>query len=146
MNKHKPYSGFDNIYTGDLASNNGEISADRMGDIGWVQCYAIWLPDYEGEYETDLTHIQWYREAASWFKTQMEEHSDTFEQARSFADIDSILSAGKVAAILTVENSACLDEGIGIVDEFEKDGVLIAGMTWNGENVLDSLTKVVPSL
>ena len=39
MNGHKPYSGFDNIYSGDLASNNGEMSADRIGEgIQWVQC------------------------------------------------------------------------------------------------------------
>ena len=139
MNGHKPYSGFDNIYSGDLASNNGEMSADRIGEgIQWVQCYSIWLPDYEGEYETDLKHAEWYREAVAWFHSQMEKHSDRFEQVRSFADIDSILSAGKVAAVLTVENSACLDEGIDMVDEFERDGVLVAGITWNGENALGS--------
>lgn len=130
MNRHKPYSGFDNIYSGDLASNNGEMSADRI-DAGarWAQCYSVWLPDYEGQYETDLTHIEWYREAVAWFHDQMEAHSDRFEQVRSFSDIGSVLGSGKIAAILTVENSACLDEGLGMVDEFERDGVLVAGLT-----------------
>jgi hypothetical protein len=41
----------------------------------------------------------------------MEERSDAFTQVRRFSDIPSILDEGKVAAILTVENAACLDAG-----------------------------------
>lgn len=135
---HKPYSGFNDKFQGSLWSSNCQVSADRMDGVPWVQCYAIWLPDDNGDADmlSDISHIQWYREAVGWFKEQMEQLKDTFEQVRSFKDIPRILEAGKVAAVLTVENAACLDEGIEVVDEFEKDGVLIAGITWNGRNVL----------
>ena len=133
---HTPYSGFNDKFSGNLASSNAQISADRMGDARWVQCYAIWIPDNEGEEKADIKAIEWYREAVAWFQGQMEQCSDRFAQARQFSDIPSILDQGKVAAVLTVENSACLDAGIEVVDEFVKDGVLIAGMTWNYKNVL----------
>jgi membrane dipeptidase len=136
MNSHAPYTTFDNKYTGDLASSNAQLSADRMGNARWAQCYAIWIPDNEGDEKGDIPAIDWYREAVAWFQGQMEQHSDRFAQARHFSDIPSILDQGKIAAVLTVENAACLDAGIEVVDEFAKDGVLIAGMTWNFKNVL----------
>lgn len=135
-----PYAGFDDKFAGSLACTNAQVSVDRMGDAKWVQCYAIWLPDdsAEGDYQTDISHIQWYREAVQWFKGQMETQAARIQQVRKWSDIDAILAAGKVAAVLTVENAACLDEGIGVVDEFAADGVMIAGLTWNGRNVLGS--------
>lgn len=133
MRSHKPYSDFVDNYTGDLMRNNGELSADRMAGMAWAQCYAIWLPD-----EGDISHLSFYREAVSWFKRQMETYSDTFGQARSIAEAVDIMAQGKIAAILTVENAACADEGLEVVDEFARDGVVIAGITWNGENVLGS--------
>lgn len=135
---HKPYSGFNDKFQGTLASNNCQVSADRMGGMPWVQCYAIWLPDDNGDeaMQSEISHVQWYREAVRWFRGQMEQLKDNFEQVRNFSDIPRILEEGKVAAVLTVENAACLDQGIGFVDEFANDGVLIAGITWNGRNVL----------
>lgn len=136
MVAHEPYSKFDNKYSGTLASNNGQISADRMGDARWVQCYAIWTPDDEGDLKADISAVDWYREGVAWFKGQMEQLGDRFAQARDFSEIPSILDEGKIAAVLTVENAACLNAGIEMVDEFADDGVLIAGLTWNYRNPL----------
>ena len=136
MGSHPPYANFHDKFYGTLICNDGQVSADRMGDIRWVQCYAIWIPDNEGDEQADIRAIDWYREARTWFKGQMEQCSDRFEQVRAFSDIPRILDAGKVAAVLTVENAACLDAGIEVVDEFARDGVLIAGVTWNNRNVL----------
>ena len=138
MRSHAPYANFNNRFSGDLADTNAQISANRMGGVRWAQCYAIWIPDAEGDVQGDIPAIEWYREGVAWFKRQMEEQSDTFTQVRKFSDIPSILDEGKVAAILTVENAACLDAGLEVVDEFERDGVLIAGVTWNYKNVLGS--------
>lgn len=134
------YSDYDPSYqfAGTLASNTCQVSADRMGNIQWVQCYAIWLPDYLDQIAPDMAFLDWYRSAATWFKQQMKDNSRRFTQARSFSEIPDILATGKVAAILTVENAACLDAGIDVVDELAKDGVLVAGVTWNGLNALGS--------
>jgi len=138
MTSHAPYANFNNKFSGSLADSNAQLSANRMGGVRWAQCYAIWIPDAEGDEQGDIPAIEWYREGVKWFKRQVEEHSDRFTQVRKFSDIPSILDEGKVAAILTVENAACLDAGLGVVDEFEQDGVLIAGVTWNYKNVLGS--------
>lgn len=138
MNKHTPYSGFNDKFTGTLASANTQVSGDRMGDARWVQCYSIWIPDPEGDLKGDIPTDQWYREAVEWFKGQMELCTNRITQVKKFSDIPSILDEGKVAAILTVENGACLSAGMQMVDEFERDGVLIAGITWNYKNVLGS--------
>ncbi len=87
MVARKPYSGFHNKFSGTMASNNGQVSADRIGDVRWAQCYAVWIPDTEGEEAPDISTIDWYHEAVAWFKDQMEQFSDQFTQARSFADI-----------------------------------------------------------
>ena len=138
MVSRAPYTTFPDKLSGTLVQNNGQVSADRMGDVRWAQCYAIWIPDNEGDEKADISAIDWYREAVTWFKGQMEQCGDRIEQARSFSDIPGILDAGKVAAVLTVENAACLDAGLEVVDEFAEDGVLIAGVTWNYRNVLGS--------
>ena len=138
MTSHTPYATFHDKFYGSLVSNNGQVSVDRMGDARWVQCYSVWIPDAEGDDQGDVPAIDWYREAVSWFKGQMEECGDRIEQARAFSDVAGILDAGKVAAILTVENAACLDAGIEVVDEFAQDGVLIAGLTWNYTNAVGS--------
>ena len=138
MRSHAPYVNFNNKFSGSLVDTNAQISTNRMGGVRWAQCYAIWIPDAEGDEQADIPAIEWYREGVAWFKQQMEEQRDTFTQVRKFSDIPSILDEGKVAAILTVENAACLDAGLEVVDEFEQDGVLIAGVTWNYKNVLGS--------
>ena len=138
MRSHAPYAGFNNKFSGSLADSNAQVSADRMGGVRWAQCYSIWIPDAEGDLQSEISAIEWYREAVAWFKRQMEEQSAAFTQVRRFSDIPSILEEGKVAAILTVENAACLDAGLEVVDEFVRDGVLIAGITWNYKNVLGS--------
>ena len=134
MAAYPPYSDEGDPIRGTLLSNNGEVSADRMGDARWVQCFAIWMNDNDSK----ISHIDWYHQSAKWFHEQMEQHSDRFAQARSFAEIPGILDSGKVAAVLTVENAACLDAGFDVVDEFVEDGVLVSGITWNAKNVLGS--------
>ncbi len=136
MSARAPYSGFHDKFSGTLVCANTQLSADRMGSAQWAQCYAIWSPDDEGDEKRDIPAIDFYREAVVWFKDQMEQHSDNLVQAKKFSDIPSILDDGKVAAVLTVENAACLDAGLEVVDEFARDGVLIAGFTWNFKNVL----------
>lgn len=137
MKDYPPYSEVDGVFTGTLAENNCEISLDRIGAVRWAQCYAIWIPDEDKK----ISHHDWYTKAAAYFKDQMKVCADVMTQAKSLSEIPSILDTGKVAAILTVENAACLDRGIEVVDAFTKDGVLIAGLTWNGENALGSGTE-----
>jgi hypothetical protein len=49
MKSHTPYANFNNKFSGSLADTNAQISANRMGGVRWAQCYAIWIPDAEGD-------------------------------------------------------------------------------------------------
>lgn len=120
--------------SGTLAQNDCEVSASRLRGMQWAQCYAVWTPDDC----PSASYREFYRTGADWFLGQMRECADTFAQVRDFRDIPGILAAGKVAAILTVENAAALEEGLEVVDEYAADGVKIAGLTWNGRNALGS--------
>ena len=121
-------------HSGTLAQNDCEVSASRLRGMQWAQCYAVWTPDDC----PSASYREFYRAGADWFLGQMKECADTFTQVRDFRDIPGILAAGKVAAILTVENAAALEEGLEVVDEYAADGVKIAGLTWNGRNALGS--------
>ena len=131
---YEPYASDEEQYSGTLAKNDAQVSANRISDLGWTQCYAVWTPDDC----PSVSYREFYRTGADWFLNQMEECADAFTQARDFRDIPDILAAGKIAAILTVENAAALEEGLEVVDEYAADGVKIAGLTWNGVNALGS--------
>ena len=135
MHEYEPYaSSVDEKFDGTLAENNAAVSADRMGDVGWVQCYAIWTPD---DCPT-VSHREFYEHGAEFFRQQLKECADAIAGVRGPTDIDEALASGKVAAILTVENSCMIEEkkDLELVDEFEEDGVLVCGLTWNGANAL----------
>ena len=134
MHDLEPYSSFDadDNHEGSLAETDASVSASRMGNVGWAQCYAIWTPDDC----PSVSHLEFYRRGAAYFATQMKEHHDRFAWVKKGTGIRSAIERGKVAAILTVENSVALEEGIQVVDEFERDGVLVCGLTWNGLNAV----------
>lgn len=134
MHDLEPYASADSSenHDGSLAESDASVSVDRMGDVGWAQCYAVWTPDDC----PSVSHLEFYRRGASFFAEQMAEHGDVFEHVKMDTDIRSVVAGGKVAAILTVENSCALEEGIQVVEEFERDGVLVCGLTWNGLNAV----------
>ena len=116
MISHTPYANFNNKFSGSLVDTNAQISTNRMGGVRWAQCYAIWIPDAEGDLQADIPAIDWYHEGVAWFKQQMEEHSDTFTQVRKFSDIPPILDEGKVAAAFAVADNYALGISLFVQD------------------------------
>lgn len=122
------------VHSGTLLSADTQVSGDRMGDMGWAQCYAIWVPDDC----PSVSYMEFYRHGSAFFHRQMGELADRFQQVRTGAEARAALDSGRVAAMLTVENSAFAEEGLGVVEEMASDGVRIASLTWNGYNALGS--------
>ena len=54
-------------------------------------------------------------------------------QVRDARDIEATLEAGRVAAMLTIENGLPLDS-IDLIDEAASDGVKMVTLTWNAAN------------
>ena len=114
---------------GDLAHNAIQLAADRMG-CPWCQCYAVWVPD-------DLTPfgmnaLTFYRTARDWFMAHTTPEGPVV-QVRDARDVEGVLEAGNVAALLTIENGLPLDR-LELVDEIASDGVKMVTLTWNAAN------------
>lgn len=127
-----------------LAHNACHLALDRMAPFAWCQCFAVFMPD---EFRGDAAW-RLFQHVSAYFQQQLESHADLVEQARDARSIDEILSAGKTAAVLTVEGAAFLEDplfeessstcGIGCVAELAEAGVKMMTLTWNGPNAIGS--------
>ena len=94
------------------------------------QCFAIFCPDViSGE-----DAFNYYTMAKHFFKNQLSEFPQYFEQVKAAEDIDRITGCGKTAAILTVEGGRVLGGKIERLKKLYNDGVRMMTLTWNGEN------------
>lgn len=94
------------------------------------QCFAIFCPDViSGE-----DAFNYYTMAKHFFKDQLLEFPQYFEQVKAAEDIDRITECGKTAAILTVEGGRVLGGKIERLQNLYNDGVRMMTLTWNGEN------------
>lgn len=119
---------------GDLADNDLALAGRRMraaAPEGWAQCYAVWVPDDLAG--TGLTARGLYDRCQRYFARQMEAHADLFVQARRPGDVGRALAAGKVAALLTVENASPVTS-LEDLDRMAFDGVRMVTLTWNAQN------------
>lgn len=138
MRDFEPYAGY-GLHDGDagftdLACNNAAVSLERMEDYAWCQCFAIWVPDlYRHHAARDF-----YTRARDYFYAQMALHADRVEHIRDARAIDAVLAQGKVAALLTVENSTPINHSIRAIHELAEDGVKMVTLTWNDRNSLGS--------
>ena len=114
---------------GDLVSNGIQLAADRM-PCPWCQCYAVWVPDDLGTF--DMTPLEFYRTARDWFFAHTTPEGPVV-QVRDAADIAPTLEAGRVAALLTIENGLPITD-LALVDEIAADGVKMVTLTWNAAN------------
>lgn len=130
---------------GSLVQSQAAVATERMYDrsgvagpagaqVGWCQCYAIWIPDVAHSHDA----FDFYRRARNWFADQMRQHADHLEQVRDASHIEHVISAGKVAAILTVENGLTIGHSVRAIDELVEDGVRMVTLTWNGRNPIGS--------
>ncbi len=120
-----------------LHHNDLALSVDRMLQraAGWTQCYAIWVPDDLAG--TGVDALGFYRRVRDYFKGQLQENAcgiAAIQDARSIRG----LAAGRVVALLTVENGAPIGSDLGVIDEFARDGVKMVTLTWNGRNSIAS--------
>lgn len=123
---------------GDMAANTLQLAFGRMRGVGpWCQCYAVYVPDDLSRFSGGDA-LAFYRKARDYFKAQMVEHAGLVTQVRDARDIRDVLTQGKVAALLTVENGSPIGDDLGVVDEFAADGVKMVTLTWNGRNTIAS--------
>ena len=120
-----------------LADNDAHISLARTAPFAWCQCFAAFIPDeVRGDEAWAL-----FRRVQSVLERELERCGDKLAQARTMAEVDAALAAGKTAAVLTVEGASFLEDdgqAESRLDALADAGVRMVTLTWNGPNALGS--------
>ncbi|MEG1548739.1 MAG: membrane dipeptidase [Clostridia bacterium] len=119
-----------------LAQNSGHIDLNKLKIGGsLLECFAIYIPAEDSQDNPHhLGAYGFYHAALADFKREMEENRDTIGQVSCCADIEHNRAAGKLCALLSVEDGMPIDGKIERVDEMYGDGVRMVALTWNYEN------------
>jgi len=100
----------------------------------WAQFFAIFIPDTQ----RGNAAMDFFDHYCAVFNQQMQRYSDAILPCRSFIDIENAFSAGKHAAILTVEGGCVLNGDLSRIPLLKDLGVKALTLTWNGDNELGS--------
>lgn len=115
-----------------LRENNGHVDLKRMKESGYLlQNFALFVNSgtSQNPWETVCGLYEVYRE-------EMECNSDLIAPVLKYADIEANEAAGKMSAMLTVEEGAvCMGDLDKLHDLYEK-GVRMLTLTWNYPNEL----------
>lgn len=116
----------------------GHLDIPRLRRGGSLaQCFAIFVPPdaYAPEAGPDGPD-RYVKRAYGAFLREMEANREDIRQARSLADIEENRRAGRLSAVLTVEDAVSLDGKLERLDGYAAMGVKMAALLWNHENAL----------
>ena len=102
-----------------------------------AQCFAIFMPSpgmKERLGKTDLDDDVYIEHLALTLRNTLELHPETVARAVSLADIQKNAEAGKVSAVLTMEDGRSVDGRMDKLERYYDMGVRILGLTWNQAN------------
>ena len=122
-----------------LESCGGHIDLERLrrGGAG-AQCFAAFIVSH-GEAEelgAEGDHYEFFLRLEEIFRRETAANSGAMGQALSAGDIEKNLDAGRISAILTVEDGALLEGDIRRLDGLWDKGVRMLALTWNYENCI----------
>lgn len=122
--------------------NNLHIDLEKLqkGDY-MLQCFAAFvnLADKTPGADPLVTAL----EEIDIFKRIMEAYPDKIAPVYAAADIRKNAAAGKISAMLTIEEGGCCKGSLGVLRRMYELGVRMMTLTWNHENELAS-PNVVP--
>lgn len=128
--------GSDNI----LQTWTGHINLDKLRRGGaWVQFFALFIPTHKEAGEVaggPLPPYAFYQRYDEVWQREMAANADAVAPAFRLADIRSNTDAGKISAVLAVEDAAPLEGQLERLDEMYAQGVRLLTLTWNYENQL----------
>lgn len=129
------------IYTRkkELADLSGHINLEklRQGEV-LMQCFAAFIATHDCAERNGVTvgAYELFCSMADIFDRQMALYPDVLAPVRAYADVEKNRAAGKISALLTVEDAVPLEGKIERVDEMYARGVRMAALLWNYENSL----------
>ena len=118
-----------------LNENDGMVSIAKMREGGvFCQFFAMFVR--MSEYESIDAAFRQFQKTHSSLTGELEKHSEHIALAHNAAGISANYKAGKISAILTVEEGGVLDNKPERLDELYEMGVRLITLTWNFENSL----------
>ncbi|MCL2654787.1 MAG: membrane dipeptidase [Coriobacteriia bacterium] len=117
-----------------LRSNSAHLSLDRMRGFDWCQCFAIFIPDTLHGTEA----WRFYQQVQAYFSSQLQTHEDRLAQITDTSGIEAAFTAGRCAALLTVEGASFLEGSVEPINQLARDGVKMLTLTWNAQNAVAS--------
>lgn len=116
----------------DLRRNEGHLDLERL----WTgRCLAQNFAIFTNLKRTEDPY-GYCRRVLDFFRREMERNAGVIRQAVTVEEILENERAGRMSAVLTIEEGAVCRDEIGILDEFYEAGVRMMTLTWNYENGL----------
>lgn len=116
----------------------GHLDIPRLRRGGSLaQCFAIFVPEraYAPEAGPDGAD-RYVKRAYGAFLRELEANQEDIRQARSLAEIEENRRAGRLSAVLTIEDAVSLDGKLERLDQYAGMGVKMVSLLWNNENSL----------
>lgn len=109
----------------------GHLDIPRMKEGGVdVQFFAVFIEDI---YKPDRS-LKRTLQLIDCFYKEMEKNQDDISQVTNYNQIEEVNSAGKIAAILSIEGGEALEGDLGVLRVLYKLGVRLLTLTWNQRN------------
>lgn len=128
-----------------LYQNNGMLSIEKMRKGGvFCQFFAIYINIKD--HESMAAAYDHFMKIYGNFTKELNENREHITLARNAKEISAARREGKIAALLTLEEGAILDNNLKRVDELYEMGVRLITLTWNHENCIGFPNSVDPEL
>ena len=116
-----------------LLSNTKAVSIDKFSSFEKkAQVFAIWSDNEKNEDEAFVT----FQHTATEFKSQIGENTDLITLCTSKEELKETQDAGKLSAILAVEDAKLLSGDISRLERLYEFGVRILTLGWKGHSCI----------
>ena len=115
----------------------GHIDLDKLCAGGaLLQCLAVFIPDHEDAVQYGIQESPWkfFQSQHALFQREMARFPDQIRPARNMADIRRNADEGRISALLTVEDGACVEGKMERLQTMYDAGVRLITLTWNYAN------------
>ena len=90
-------------------------------------------------------HLLYAMDAFGWFLAEVDAHADQIAIATTADEIEAIVASGRIAAVLTIENSEVLERSLWVLPMLQRLGVRSMTLTWSyrahaGDGAFENVT------
>jgi len=122
------------------ANPEGQLDLMRLQKAGsLVQAFALYISDKPAKHgysETDIGPWEFFTRAAALYDRELAANADLLAPVLKYEDIERNAAAGKIGALLTVEDGVPMEGDLARLEEMHRRGVRLITITWNHENSL----------